>query len=846
MSRRARLLLSLAASSALAAGALAVTGAPGTAAGDARSRALASLSADASGALTLRTEGDGLVSFAGVPHGVSLDNPAVSSATSVADAAAAHLARYGAAFGIRSPGTSMTASRTAATVTGDVARYQQEVGGLPVLGGELVVSLRPDRQLDSILAHTSRLSKVPTAKVSDATAAAAARTAFVKAAGSGGDPAVTSMGRWVVDPALIGAPSSLGVKTAYRYEIVRGEAERRMLLVDDQTGNVLMNNDLINEARNRIVCDNNQVPRPQPSNATPCTSSSVNLVRTEAGSPAALAEAETAFTLGGVVHDNYLAFGGVDLTELIGDDVGGGVKALAQTVRWCYITSACPYANAFWNGEQMYYGTGYAVADDIVGHEMTHGVTERTSALFYWGQSGAMNESISDIIGEIIDHRYVTGADVPLTAWALAEELPGFPTGLRNVQDPTLKNDPDKTSSPLYVKEPCCAYPDGDGVHSNSGVGNKTFYLASQGGTFNGQTIAGIDVGDPTLTRSAKLWLLTDQSLSSGSDYADEAAVLEQSCAALQGAGVMTAANCTAVHQATLATELRNTPAKNPQPADATVSCANGGTARTLFESESGTPASKFTAGTGWSRNGVAGVGEIAHTNPASWSNEEPVVAGSYPLVATTAVALPAGQPSYLHFHHWRYLEYDSSAFYDLGTVEVNGADAAALPWVNGPSEVIAGGGGNPAAGRKGFGGDSRGYVASRVDLSSLAGQDVRPQFSMNTDTGGQAIGWFVDDIQIYTCDKVIKGKVKIRGQAVVGHRLKAKTKRWGPQGVTFTYQWVRNNKAIKGATGKKYKLKGKDRGKKIYVVVTGHYGADALAKRSKSLRVTLPGHHHR
>ena len=121
----------------------------------------------------------------------------------------------------------------------------------------------------------------------------------------------------------------------------------------------------------------------------------------------------------------------------------------------------------------------------------------------------------------------------------------------------------------MYVQEGGCSgfscYPDEDGVHSNSGVGNKTFFLASQGGTFNGQTITGIDVGDATLTRSAKLWLLVDQSLTSGSDYADEAAVLEQSCAALQGAGVMTAANCTAVHQATLATELRNTPVDNPQ-----------------------------------------------------------------------------------------------------------------------------------------------------------------------------------------------------------------------------------------------------------------------------------------
>ena len=53
----------------------------------------------------------------------------------------------------------------------------------------------------------------------------------------------------------------------------------------------------------------------------------------------------------------------------------------------------------------MFYGQGFASADDVVGHEMTHGVIERNSDLFYWGQSGAINESLADVMGEIIDHR---------------------------------------------------------------------------------------------------------------------------------------------------------------------------------------------------------------------------------------------------------------------------------------------------------------------------------------------------------------------------------------------------------------------------------------------------------
>ena len=717
------------------------------------------LKQDATGSLTLQSDPSGVLTFAGVPAGKTVATPGIGPDTGVVAAARAVVERYGAAFGTARSGTGLVVDRAQATVTGDVVRFRQVVGGVPVLGGELVVSLRGDRQLSSILAHTTALSKVPAAAVSRASAAEAAQASFQRSAGHGDEASVESFGRWVVDPQLIGASSRLGVKTAWRFELRRGFAERRFVLVDDQTGRVLMDNDLIQEAKNRVVCDNNSVHQnPALADPYPCVTSTPP-DRVEGDPDTANADVDSAYLFGGAVYDNYLAFGGIDLTDMIGRDIGGGTKALAQTVRLCFSGgNPCPFPNAFWNGIQMYYGEGFAAADDVVGHEMTHGVTERTSGLFYWGQSGAMNESISDIMGEIIDHRFFTAGDTP-TNWALGEDLPIG--AVRNMADPTVLNDPDRTGSPLYVREPCCSYLDEDGVHTNSGVGNKTFYLISQGGTFNGQTITGIDTGDPNLTKSAKLWLLVDQTLSSGSDYADEAAVLEQSCQALIGAGVTTAADCAAVHQATLATELRNTPVNNPQPADATLSCAAGSSVRVLFDSESGTPEAKFTAGAGWSRTGIPGWGENAHSKPASWSHIDSSSAGAVPLVAASPIALPAGQASYLFFQHWRVLEYDGNGFYDAGTVEIDSgtgpADAAGLPWINGPSQPIFVGSGNPSAGRLGFGGDGRGYLASRVDLSSLAGKSVTPRFTLSSDSFNfgpyLVVGWYVDDITVYTCD---------------------------------------------------------------------------------------------
>ena len=112
-------------------------------------RRLVAPRADASGGLTYRSSG-GVYDFVGVPAGVTLDDPASPPRPASPTPPPRHLARYGAAFGSDQAGTTLTELRSAATVTGDVVRYQQNVGGLPVMGGEFVVSLRagPRARLD--------------------------------------------------------------------------------------------------------------------------------------------------------------------------------------------------------------------------------------------------------------------------------------------------------------------------------------------------------------------------------------------------------------------------------------------------------------------------------------------------------------------------------------------------------------------------------------------------------------------------------------------------------------------------------------------------------------------------
>lgn len=132
------------------------------------------------------------------------------------------------------------------------------------------------------------------------------------------------------------------------------------------------------------------------------------------------------------------------------------------------------YNNAFWNGSQMVYGDGDGTTFtslsgslDVVGHELTHAVTERTAGLEYQYQSGALNESISDTFGVFMDRGdYLIGEDV------YTPQKSG--DALRSLSDPTLYGQPDNMSG--YVNTTS----DNGGVHTNSGIPNKAAYLTIQ------------------------------------------------------------------------------------------------------------------------------------------------------------------------------------------------------------------------------------------------------------------------------------------------------------------------------------------------------------------------------
>jgi len=153
------------------------------------------------------------------------------------------------------------------------------------------------------------------------------------------------------------------------------------------------------------------------------------------------------------------------------DDNGGVIRN--------YVHFGSKYDNAFWDGYCMTYGDGDAcdifTSLDIVAHEIGHGVCEYTANLLYEGQSGAINESISDIWGACVEYYAASNKQT----WLLGEDIGCIFRSMSNPKDYDQPN----TYNGKYWWDPSDLSWDHGGVHINSGVMNYWFYLLSIGGS---------------------------------------------------------------------------------------------------------------------------------------------------------------------------------------------------------------------------------------------------------------------------------------------------------------------------------------------------------------------------
>jgi len=230
------------------------------------------------------------------------------------------------------------------------------------------------------------------------------------------------------------------------------------------------------------------------------------------------------------------------------------------------------YNNAFWDGHQMVFGDGdgkifldFTLPVDVIGHELTHGVTQYTANLDYHGQSGALNESVSDVFGSLIK-QYSLGQTADQADWLIGAGLlaPGVHgQALRSMKapgtaydDPRLGKDPQPATMAGYYT----GSQDEGGVHINSGIPNHAFYLVAAA------------LGGHAWESAGQIWYdtLTGGSLATDADFAAFGAATVAAARARYGEG----AEVQAVRAAwsTVGVTLADTPAGLPrqQPGEQT------------------------------------------------------------------------------------------------------------------------------------------------------------------------------------------------------------------------------------------------------------------------------------
>ena len=207
------------------------------------------------------------------------------------------------------------------------------------------------------------------------------------------------------------------------------------------------------------------------------------IARTEQGTASADASVNAAFDGLGQTREFYRLVLGRNSIDGFGMRLDG------------YVHYDTAFNNAFWDGQQMVFGDGDGIlftdftgSLDVIGHELTHGVTEHAAGLVYANQPGALSESVSDVFGALVKQwagkqeaasaDWLIGADI-FTPEVEADALRSMRAPGTAYDSPTLGKDPQPDHMSRFVHKP--EWDDNGGVHINSGIPNRAFYLVATG-----------------------------------------------------------------------------------------------------------------------------------------------------------------------------------------------------------------------------------------------------------------------------------------------------------------------------------------------------------------------------
>ena len=284
------------------------------------------------------------------------------------------LSTYGLLFGLSDQTQELVVTReNSADRDRKFVRFQQVHQNIPIFGGEMVVQLNARNEVLSVNGEVlPAIALDVTPQIDSATATqtairAAAKWHEVDAASlKATEPAL-----WIYNPVLVG-PDDGETRLVWRIEVT-AEALLpidELILIDAQRGSIVLHFNQVHTVKDRRTHNGNDgatLPGTLVCNESNPTCSGGD------------ADAIAAHLNAGDTYDFYLTHHGRDSIDNAG-------MPLISTVHHCPNISLCPYANAFWDSDlkQMVYGSGYALGDDVVAHELTHGVTNHESQLFYY------------------------------------------------------------------------------------------------------------------------------------------------------------------------------------------------------------------------------------------------------------------------------------------------------------------------------------------------------------------------------------------------------------------------------------------------------------------------------
>ena len=396
-------------------------------------------------------------------------------------AARTFLQRWRNLFVNESPSVEFNMIRVRTKESRAYVRYQQKYAGFDVFGAEMIVQVNAVGGIEAVISDIMRdtealdTKKVSISPLIDALTAQKKGVEFLankkhqKLKFIASEPVLM-----IYAPEVVGNKGEVQLVWQMKVTNVGKLSIKECMLVDAQNGEIAFHYPLIYTALNRVITDQQ-------------TSETYH----EDDFPTNITEIDNIYAYLGFTYDFYLNEHGRDSIDKAGMTL--------------YATVLGNFCDGYWWGGGMDLGEGLGW-DDIVGHEFTHGVTERESGLPYSGEQGAINEAFSDMWGEWVDQSYTNGndTDTPEVKWLIGEDIDWVllhqrcpetvPEGIiagRDMKDPTRTDGllqggrPDRMSN--YI-------PGGD-VHINSGIGSKLAYLLDDGDMFNGYAIT--EMGTP-------------------------------------------------------------------------------------------------------------------------------------------------------------------------------------------------------------------------------------------------------------------------------------------------------------------------------------------------------------